>query len=134
MKYAHYAPQGLMQLVKGEASAVAAFIQAAARTAQSQGERTGVLAFAEHAGIVRRGPCPCRRKVSRSWKRLRMVLYAALREFDELGVQRIWAEACKEEGIGQRPDEPAGESSRPPDYLRLAPSIRLVMFPVLSAV
>jgi L-threonylcarbamoyladenylate synthase len=99
MKYAHYAPQGLMQLVKGEASAVAAFIQAAARTAQSQGERTGVLAFAEHAASYDADHV----LVVGSLAQLETAahgLYAALREFDELGVQRIWAEACPEEGIG----------------------------------
>ncbi|MFC5647772.1 L-threonylcarbamoyladenylate synthase [Paenibacillus solisilvae] len=99
MKYAHYAPQGLMQLVKGEASAVAAYIQAAVRTAQSQGERTGVLAFAEHAAAYDADHV----LVVGSLAQLETAahgLYAALRAFDERGVQRIWAEACPEEGIG----------------------------------
>ncbi|QHW32523.1 threonylcarbamoyl-AMP synthase [Paenibacillus rhizovicinus] len=99
MKYAHYAPQGHMQLVKGEPDAVAAWIGAAVRAARESGERTGVLAFAEHAA---RYDADCVLVVG-SLARLDTAahgLYASLREFDAQGVQRIWAETCPEQGIG----------------------------------
>ncbi|WP_407669863.1 L-threonylcarbamoyladenylate synthase [Paenibacillus albus] len=99
MKYAHYAPQGLMQLVKGEQDAVSAYIQAETVAARARGERTGVLAFAEHAA---RYDADCVLVVG-SLAQLETAaygLYGALREFDARGVQRIWAETCPEHGIG----------------------------------
>lgn len=99
MKYAHYAPQGQMQLVQGEPDRVAAWIGAAVREARSNGERTGVLAFAEHAA---RYDADCVLVVG-SLARLDTAaqgLYASLREFDARGIQRIWAETCPEQGIG----------------------------------
>lgn len=99
MKYAHYAPQGLMQLVKGEPAAVSAYIQAETAAARERGERTGVLAFAEHAA---RYDADCVLVVG-SLAQLETAahgLYGALREFDARGVQRIWAETCPERGIG----------------------------------
>ncbi len=99
MKYAHYAPQGEMRLVKGELGAVSAYIAAEVRAAQARGERTGVLAFAEHAA---RYDADCVLAVG-SLAQLESAaqgLYHALREFDRRGVQRIWAETCPEEGIG----------------------------------
>ncbi|REE91423.1 L-threonylcarbamoyladenylate synthase [Paenibacillus taihuensis] len=99
MKYAHYAPQGLMQLVKGEPDAVSAYIRAETAAARERGERTGVLAFAEHAA---RYDADCVLVVG-SLAQLETAahgLYGALREFDARGVQRIWAETCPEHGIG----------------------------------
>ncbi|SFT25192.1 L-threonylcarbamoyladenylate synthase [Paenibacillus sp. BC26] len=99
MKYAHYAPQGLMHLVKGDADAVSAYIEAEVGAAKARGERTGVLAFAEHAA---RYDADCVLVVG-SLAQLETAahgLYNALREFDNRGVQRIWAETCSEQGIG----------------------------------
>jgi len=100
MKYAHYAPQGSMQLVKGNLDAVAAYINAASAQASKQGERTGVLAFAEHADrfiaddVVIVGSIAEPKSVAQG-------LYAALRSFDDRQTDRIWAEACAEDGIGR---------------------------------
>ncbi|NBD26796.1 L-threonylcarbamoyladenylate synthase [Paenibacillus glycinis] len=99
MKYAHYAPQGQMQLVQGDPAAVTAWIGSSVREARAAGERTGVLAFAEHAAGYD-ADCVL---VMGSLARLDTAahgLYAALREFDARGVQRIWAETCPEQGIG----------------------------------
>ncbi|RAP74039.1 L-threonylcarbamoyladenylate synthase [Paenibacillus montanisoli] len=99
MKYAHYAPQGEMRLVRGEQDAVEAYIAAKVRAAKERGERTGVLAFAEHAA---RYEADCVLVVG-SLAQLDTAaqgLYHALREFDRQGVQRIWAETCPETGIG----------------------------------
>ncbi|MCQ6561939.1 L-threonylcarbamoyladenylate synthase [Paenibacillus mendelii] len=99
MKYTHYAPKGLMQLVIGDADNVSAYIQGQANTAKSHGERAGILAFAEHGtryeadDVVIVGSLAHPETAAQG-------LYAALRTFDERGTQRIWAEACPEEGIG----------------------------------
>ncbi|MFC3342666.1 L-threonylcarbamoyladenylate synthase [Paenibacillus abyssi] len=99
MKYAHYAPQGAMQLVIGEPAAVRARIQDEVDAAQRRGEKTGVLTYTEHAPYYRADVV----LASGSLTRLESAaqgLYAALREFDTHGVQAIWAEACPQEGIG----------------------------------
>jgi len=100
MKYTHYAPQGSMQLVKGNLSAVVSYINTEAAQASKHGERTGVLAFAEHADrfiaddVVIVGSMSEPKSVAHG-------LYAALRTFDDRQTDRIWAEACAEDGIGR---------------------------------
>ncbi|CAH0118097.1 Threonylcarbamoyl-AMP synthase [Paenibacillus sp. CECT 9249] len=100
MKYAHYAPRGAMRIVKGAApERVSAWIQAELDAARRRGERTGVLAFDEHAGAYRADlvvSCGSLRALETAAQRL----YAALRSFDEHGIGFILAEACPEEGIG----------------------------------
>lgn len=102
MKYAHYAPRGIMQLVQGEPAAAAGYIAGEIRSARARGERTGVLAFAEHERLYAGSGADCV-LVAGSLARLESAahgLYAALREFDDRGIERIWAETCTEEGIG----------------------------------
>ena len=71
MKYAHYAPQGLMQLVKAKPPGRRLYPSGRPHGAVARrADRRARLCRAY--GIVRREPCPCRRQVSRSWKRLRM--------------------------------------------------------------
>ncbi|XEC95303.1 L-threonylcarbamoyladenylate synthase [Paenibacillus tarimensis] len=99
MKYTHYAPRGAMRLVKGEPEAVRVRIQEEVDAARRRGRTTGVLAYTEHAAQYRADAV----LVCGSLARLETAaqgLYAVLREFDERGVQEIWAEACPEEGIG----------------------------------
>ncbi|QYR22042.1 threonylcarbamoyl-AMP synthase [Paenibacillus sp. sptzw28] len=99
MKYAHYAPRGIMELVQGEPAAASAYIQGEVRTARARGERTGVLVFTEHAHLYDADHIA----VVGSLAHLETAaqgLYAALRSFDDNGVQRIWAESCPEQGIG----------------------------------
>ncbi|MBB3110593.1 L-threonylcarbamoyladenylate synthase [Paenibacillus phyllosphaerae] len=99
MKYTHYAPQGTMELVQGELPKVVAYVQAQGSAAGARGERTGVLAFAEHADkyaaddVIVMGSLADLATAAQG-------LYAALRSFDERGTQRIWAESCPESGIG----------------------------------
>lgn len=99
MKYAHYAPRGTLVLVGGDADAVRAYIEREVAEASANGEVTGVLTYEEHRNhftadeVVSCG----------SLKQLETAaqgLYAALREFDVRGVERIWAEACPSDGIG----------------------------------
>ena len=100
MKYAHYAPRGRLTVVCGRDAALVA--QAVARrieNARRDGERTGVLTFAERAAlydadcVVACGSLSDPLSIARG-------LYDALRRFDEAGVTYIVAEGCAEEGIG----------------------------------
>ncbi|GFN32730.1 L-threonylcarbamoyladenylate synthase [Paenibacillus xylaniclasticus] len=99
MKYAHYAPQGEMVLVSGVASAVREYIRREAESAAERGEVTGVLTYDEHQdeyaadAVISCGRLDQLETAAQG-------LYAALREFDARGVQRIWAEACPDDGIG----------------------------------
>ncbi|WP_082210248.1 L-threonylcarbamoyladenylate synthase [Paenibacillus durus] len=103
MKYAHYAPQGWLGVVRGASPAGAAKTAAGLlASARERGETTGMLLFEEHlplypAGaadcVVSLGPLASPETAARS-------LYAALRRFDEAGATYILAEACPETGLG----------------------------------
>ncbi|MDT3425544.1 L-threonylcarbamoyladenylate synthase [Paenibacillus forsythiae] len=103
MKYAHYAPQGWLGVVRGSSPSGAAKTAAGLlASARRRGETTGMLLFEEHlplypAGaadcVVSLGPLALPETAARS-------LYAALRRFDEAGATYILAEACPETGLG----------------------------------
>jgi L-threonylcarbamoyladenylate synthase len=99
MKYAHYAPQGELTLVSGERESVAAAIQAAVDDGRAAGLSTGVLAFDERASryaadlVIGMGSETKLEDAAQG-------LYAALRQFDSAGIQRIWAESPAKAGIG----------------------------------
>ncbi|MFC4100444.1 L-threonylcarbamoyladenylate synthase [Paenibacillus xanthanilyticus] len=99
MKYAHYAPRGVMELVQGEAEARRAYIQREAHAARARGERVGILTFDEHAGLYDADDVISLGSLSRL-DHAAQALYAALRAFDDRDAQRIWAEAVPETGIG----------------------------------
>lgn len=100
MKYAHYAPKGRLTVVQGEsAEAVAVRIQQELDQARAAGERTGVLAPAEHAGryqadlVVSCGSLADPALAARE-------LFASLRQFDEAQITCLYAEAYADRGIG----------------------------------
>lgn len=100
MKYAHYAPRGELTLVRGDDRAAAtALIQRAVEDSRAAGLTTGVLAFRERAAqygaelVIGMGS-------ETSLEEAAQRLYAALREFDAAGIQRIWAETPGSDGIG----------------------------------
>ena len=99
VKYAHYAPRGEMTLVIGERGAVRDYIGREAAAARAAGCRTGVLAWEEHAAGYDADAVVVCGSLARPGEAARR-LYAALREFDERGIGRIWAEGCPPEGIG----------------------------------
>ncbi|MFD1957890.1 L-threonylcarbamoyladenylate synthase [Paenibacillus thailandensis] len=99
MKYAHYAPRGEMVVVDGEPGAVADYIRRVTSNARARGEVTGVLAFEERVHAYDADAALSYGSAG-DLEHAAARLYAALRTFDELGVQRIWAEACDERGIG----------------------------------
>ncbi|WP_054025478.1 L-threonylcarbamoyladenylate synthase [Bacillus sp. FJAT-28004] len=99
MKYTHYAPKGELELVQGDFEAVSAYIQDQVGAARERGEVTGVLAFEERLDrydadyVFSLGS-------EEELGTAAHQLYAALRDFDGAGAQRIWAESCSEHGIG----------------------------------
>lgn len=101
MKYKHYAPQGNMVLVKGESlEQVSRWIQEQSQAAMNRGERTGILTYDEHAHLYEADVVlSCGR-----WSapdEVAQRLYDTLRTFDQHRVSTIFAEACREVGIGQ---------------------------------
>ncbi|MDU4695057.1 MAG: L-threonylcarbamoyladenylate synthase [Paenibacillus sp.] len=99
MKYTHYAPQGVLRIVRGSADRVADRIQAELAAAAARGEKTGVLAFDERLPSYR-ADCALSLGREAELETAAHRLYAALRRFDECGVTYILAEACPEEGLG----------------------------------
>ncbi|WP_308722725.1 L-threonylcarbamoyladenylate synthase [Paenibacillus polysaccharolyticus] len=99
MKYTHYAPAGALCVVEGPPVAVAAWTRAALAEAAQRGERTAVLAFAEHAEQYRADAVFSLGNASELQEAARR-LYAALRSCDEQGATYIVAEACSREGLG----------------------------------
>jgi L-threonylcarbamoyladenylate synthase len=113
MKYTHYAPQGELVIVRcadpGAAPAearerIARRIRRELETLRAQGVvKTGVLAFRGEARPAEAYPAdlvfdlgPADRPEAAARE-----LYAALRRFDEIGIEAIFAEALPETGIGR---------------------------------
>ncbi|RIX50992.1 threonylcarbamoyl-AMP synthase [Paenibacillus nanensis] len=99
MKYTHYAPKGELTVVQGEPGDIPAYVNPLAEAAKLRGELTGVLAFSErvhayNADLVL--DLGSESKLDEAARRL----YALLRRFDDAGINRIWSEACSDEGLG----------------------------------
>ena len=104
VKYAHYAPQGELTIVRGNSpQVVASRITALLVRAIDDGVVTGLLAFDEHipmydldpaTHVISLGSLATPAEAAHK-------LYVALRLFDELGVAYMLAEACSEEGLGE---------------------------------
>ena len=93
MKYRHYAPKAPVTVVKGDAAATAAYIQA------HLGEHEGVVCFDEYAGLYaghiveKLGPVADKAAQARN-------VFDALRAFDGTDVTAIWSQCPDEGGIG----------------------------------
>ena len=99
MKYTHYAPRGVLRVVRGSADQMADRIRAELAAAAARGEKTGVLAFDERLPSYR-ADCALSLGRENELETAAHRLYAALRRFDECGVTYILAESCPEEGLG----------------------------------
>ncbi|MDQ0285031.1 L-threonylcarbamoyladenylate synthase [Desulfofundulus luciae] len=99
MKYRHYAPRAPLVLVEGEPERVVARLKELAGGYRSRGLRVGVLATAETAR-----ECQEDRVVVAGSRQdpagIASRLFAALRRFDELGVDIILAEGIEPRGLG----------------------------------
>ena len=97
MKYRHYAPQGALTIVRGQAEAVAARIAALYDAAEAAGQTALILALDGHAALY-----GDRRRLSLGADEAEMAarLFAALREADELGAQALFSEAVSTDGVG----------------------------------
>lgn len=94
MRHRHYAPRGSMTLVRGEARAVEAYIKNAY---DACGESACILCLSAHA------PAYENRRVmllGDTDGEVAARLFAVLRDMDDMGVRRIFAEAIPQEGIG----------------------------------
>ncbi len=96
MKYRHYAPKGRMTLVGGQPDAVARKIIALYDRDSAAGLKCAILA---REGEARYG-ARFVRALGGSDEEVAFSLFAALREMDEAGVQRIFAEAVGAAGLG----------------------------------
>lgn len=100
MKYRHYAPQGNLVIYEGEANKVVRAINEQAERCVRAGEKVGILAADEtadsyHYGAVRRIGSRAREEV------IAAHLFDCLREFDDLGVTRIFSESFEDNSLGQ---------------------------------
>lgn len=100
MKYTHYAPRGRMVLVQGGTpEAVRQRIQLETERAKAAGERTGVLAPAEHVPFYQADLVVACGSLAEPEQTARE-LFTSLRRFDEAGITFIAAEAFEAKGIG----------------------------------
>lgn len=99
MKYRHYAPAGEMTLVEGDTKEVAAFINGKICLAKEQGKCCGVLCSEELYPFVE---ADSKKNVGSRQDELSIArnLYRVLREFDDEGVEVIYAESFSREGFG----------------------------------
>ena len=98
MKYRHYAPRAEMILVKGTTDAVVSAINRLASEEEEKGIRVGILSSEETkesytcGTVLSVGFRKHEEEVARS-------LYAVLRRFDEIGVQKIYSEDFSGSGL-----------------------------------
>lgn len=93
MRHRHYAPQGKMTLVKGEPGKVAAYI----RNAYDAEDTACILAFEDHIVSY---PGRVVKSMGKSAEDAAHRLFYILRELDESGCPRIFAETLPENGLG----------------------------------
>lgn len=100
MKYRHYAPDGDLTIVRGEAGKVVEYINLQAEKDRAAGEKVGVIGTEEmlagyHADVIKSvGSRTDEETIARR-------LYSILREFDDERVTRIYSESFSAEGLGQ---------------------------------
>lgn len=99
MKYIHYSPEADVIIIEGQPERVAAAIERMAQQLEEQGKRVGIMATRQTGALYRHGrviPVGDREDPST----IAAGLFAALREFDALGVDVILAEGIEQRGVG----------------------------------
>lgn len=100
MKYRHYAPEGELVLVEGEPERVAAYVNEQAAADRARGCKTGVIAASETEAAYRADVVKCLGSRSDE-ESIARGLFAALREFDNEKVTKIYSESFPDRGLGQ---------------------------------
>ena len=100
MKYRHYAPKAEMIIVEGPEADVIRKIESLAGEDEAAGKKVGIIAASESAASY---GCGIVRTIGTRSDALTISshLYALLREFDELGIDRIYSEAFEEGQLGE---------------------------------
>lgn len=93
MKYRHYAPKAPVTVVKGDPDETAEYIVA------RMGDKSGVICFEEFKGYFRGHPVESIGPAADQAEHARRV-FDALRAFDHLDVEDIWAQSPTDKGIG----------------------------------
>lgn len=94
MKYTHYAPNGQLIIVQEQAK-----IQSYVNRAQQEGHKVGILTTVESQASYRADTViACGRRSD--LESVAKQLYQSLRQFDERGIEVIYAETFPVEGVG----------------------------------
>ena len=99
MKYTHYSPEADVIIIEGHTQRVVAAIERMAQQLQEQGKRVGIMATEQTEALYRHGlviSVGDREDPST----IAEGLFAALREFDALGIDVILAEGIEQKGVG----------------------------------
>lgn len=99
MKYRHYAPKGSLVIVEGEQEQVITHINDRLKEHREEGKTTGVIATDETAAGYQADSV---KSVGRRDDECAIAkhLFRILREFDDEGIQMIYAEAFDSTGVG----------------------------------
>ena len=100
MKYRHYAPAAEMTLVEGGMEQVVDFIREAAKKAEKDGKRVGIICTEESKGLYPTGILEVIGSRSHE-ETVAHNLFAVLRKFDELQVDCIFSESFSGDRLGQ---------------------------------
>lgn len=100
MKYRHYAPRGELTVVEGSPEGVIGYINRRTAAEREQGERTGVICTSESSAHYTADVMKC--LGSRGDEAgIARTLFTVLRELDDEGVTKIYAESFETPGLGQ---------------------------------
>lgn len=100
MKYRHYAPKGELTIVEGSFDAVIAYINGQTAAERERGERTGIICTSESSSYYAADVMKCIGS-RRDEESIARNLFAALREFDDESVTKIYTESFETAGLGQ---------------------------------
>ena len=100
MKYRHYAPKGNLTIIEGEADRVVDYINEQLRIYRKNGSKTGVIATDETAAKYQADSVKSAGK-RKDEDQIARQLFRILREFDDEGVEIIYAESFEGRGVGQ---------------------------------
>ena len=99
MKYAHYAPDAPMYIIKGSTDKVAPKINELTKAAEAEGKKVGILAASSN-GYLYDSDVVIGFGEGGNMEEIGTNIFHALRELDRMKLDIIYAEAVDEKGIG----------------------------------